>query len=740
MSFLDAPGNSVTPESLKSALGRELVVASRLPFVKLVEVRALDNADVIVLDFSVERPRDVVHEIRHCERIAVICFHTSGEIPEVLALRDDFPLTPHINLRSCEFPRSLCLYDEAFELLQLRNLTGAKLIRRIREWLALTAIGELHADDQPLEPIMLNSQDLIIVPPNIHDFFKGNSALQFGITKDQDHLSRYIFRISPDINSTNTSNILCIGVVTQAILHGVIRSIPKTLDELSTLLSAVGYKLLPELRKLVREQVTHSEYMQNNVILFIALPKVRSISSPVERIEWRAFVLPKLQEVAVQIGVCAKTDGEVGLLLSIDESCNGQDTNLNLLDVVHALTQDQAALLNGLGSANTQKIVQIGVGALGSQVFSNLYRAGFGQLTLVDNDRLMPHNLARHALSEHFIGQNKANSMALLLNKTLSDNPVTSIPNDIFKLNEDELKTTLSGINMILDCSASVPVARYLAKLQSNVRRVSLFLSPNGKDLVLLAEDSARQIKLDQLEAQYYEALIEESSLEGHLAVSNSRIRYGASCRDVSSIIPQDLVALHAAIGSRAVKQIFDQTPAQISIWRINDSSGEVSRIELQPKKMHVLEADTWKLHVSESVLDEVRRLRNAQLPKETGGTLIGMLDLCNRNIYLTGILKAPDDSVEYPTHFIRGSQGLVEKYRDIATKTLEMLEYLGEWHTHPNGCTTLPSNDDKQVLEWIRQDKDRDGEPSLMVIVGEKEIRFFVTDSTMDNYLEVCL
>jgi hypothetical protein len=741
--FLNVLGKSIPPESLQNLLAKELLIASKLPFVELIETRVLDVADIVVLDISVERPRDVVYPIDHVERIAIICFNTFGIAPEVLALRDDFPHTPHINLRDDEFPRSLCLYDQPLEQLQLRQLTGAKLIETIRQWLTLTALGQLHAKDQPLEPLWFNSNNLLIIPPEMANVVRENPITQFRLKWNQDHLGRFIFQVSPTSSSVTPNEIptaLCVGVFTKPVQHGVIRKTPKTLYELHQTLTDVDYDLILYLRSIIREQMGIPHLNKNNVILLIALPKMRFERSPVEKIEWRAFLMPKLQEVAFQIGIWDRVSDHSGLLLSPDETRMGQDTVIDLLDVVHTFTREQAALLNGLKSPNTQKIVQIGVGALGSQVFSNLSKAGFGKFTIIDHDRLMPHNLARHALSGHFVGFNKANSMAKLINGTLPNNSVTSIPEDILQLQKDELKIIFSDAFIILDCSASVPVARYLTSLESNARRVSLFLSPNGKDLVLLAEDSARHVKLDQLEAQYYQSLIDESSLEGHLATNHSRIRYGASCRDISSTIPQDFVALHAAIGSRAFKQVSEHTSAQISIWRTHDVSYEVLRFNLTVQNMHILKVGSWELHISYNAVNDLQKLRVAKLPRETGGTLIGMIDLQHKNIYLTGVLPAPEDSQEYPTLFIRGSTGLANYYQEISSKTLEMLEYLGEWHSHPNGYKTNPSNDDNNVLEWIRGYKDIEGLPSLMVIVGESDMRFFVTDPSMDDYLEVCL
>ena len=82
---------------------------------------------------------------------------------EVLAVRDDFPQVPHLNLRSYELPRSLCLFDEPFRELKPR-WTSAMLVERVRDWLRLTGRGELHADDQALEPLILAGDGTIVVP------------------------------------------------------------------------------------------------------------------------------------------------------------------------------------------------------------------------------------------------------------------------------------------------------------------------------------------------------------------------------------------------------------------------------------------------------------------------------------------------------------------------------------------------------------------------------------------------
>jgi len=54
-------------------------------------------------------------------------------------------------------------------------------------------------------------------------------------------------------------------------------------------------------------------------------------------------------------------------------------------------------------------------------------------------------------------------------------------------------------------------------------------------------------------------------------------------------------------------------------------------------------------------------------------------------------------------------------------------LQYVGEWHSHPDGYTTDPSQDDKQLFRWLEEHAARDSNPPVMIIVGEKEIRVFI-------------
>ena len=113
--------------------------------------------------------------------------------------------------------------------------------------------------------------------------------------------------------------------------------------------------------------------------------------------------------------------------------------------------------------------------------------------------------------------------------------------------------------------------------------------------------------------------------------------------------------------------------------------------------------------------------LRESKLPNETGGVLLGYIDLEHRIVYVVDTISSPLDSEEWPNLYIRGSLGLTRAVEQASSKTDAMLEYIGEWHSHPPGATTAPSDDDLKGFVYLTQLMGRDGLPALILIVGDR-------------------
>ena len=88
----------------------------------------------------------------------------------------------------------------------------------------------------------------------------------------------------------------------------------------------------------------------------------------------------------------------------------------------------------------------------------------------------------------------------------------------------------------------------------------------------------------------------------------------------------------------------------------------------------------------------------------------------------MVDILSAPLDSAADPSGFIRGVQGLEEQIKRAQARTANIVSYIGEWHSHPLGISTKPSEHDIRLLSYLAEILNRDGLPGLMLIVGENQ------------------
>lgn len=729
--FREPRGERVGIADLRSTRGRavaELLSAERLPYVRLLEVRRSANvADVVVFEVEPEVPQHPVVDIRKVERIAAVFVDDGSELPATLALRLDFPHVPHMNLVTVDELPSLCLFEQAYE--ELRDQwTAAFYLRRVHEWLSLASQGKLHPDDQPLEPFLLPFAPIVIIPSDL--FSDGTERVEdLEAVVISDTKETYVVRRT---RSTDTGSgkpqLKALAISCRPHVHGLIQHRPATLEELHTMLEAAGRDLRAELRDYLRRWRDEQSIGPSTVLLILVfVPLKRTINGEVERIDPWAFIAgPFAKDVGERLGLW-EVSGDQLLPLVVPGELPGEDIPIEVLRPVRALSRQAAAHLNGV-APTTIRVAAVGLGALGSQVVENLARTGFGEWDLIDDDVLLPHNCARHALHPAVVGFTKVRALAAILNDLFEGEPIArAIPESVLQ-SSGAVDESFAGADLILDMSASVPVARCIAiDSAAAARRLSLFLNPDGADLVLLAEDPKRQFRLDDLEMQYYRAVLHQPDLDRHLRPAGKRIRYGQSCRDVSAAMPQDAVATFAGIGARAVRRAVESGTADIRIWRTERDGVAPNAIPVED--VHVLQAGEWAIRTDAGVARKLADMRASKLPNETGGVLIGRHDLRRRILYMVDALPAPPDSEEWPVAYVRGSKDLTAHIEEIQSRTGNMITYVGEWHSHPRGCPAIPSQDDCLVALWIAEHMDIEELPAFMAIVGDDGPAYYLAE-----------
>ena len=727
-SYVSIGGVIVPQNTLKLQRARDVADstgAGRLNFVTLIECLCdgESGAETVVIDVEVERPQQLANPIQRIERIAVRFYPGDDSYPEVLALRKDFPVVPHLNVMPTELPRSLCLYATPWSEIALR-WTAASFIERIRYWLAVTAIGRLHQDDQPLEPLLLGNSCKIICPA---DLFNGKNEGDFEV------LTVYLANPkSHDVliadrskkRDPTTLRFAALAIIGKPQQHGIIKHAPRDLRQLHGFLQAAGIDLISVLRSHIAKWT--DEGIRNcKFLLMVALPLSRDSVAQVEASNVWAFASIKtVLDVGIAVGAWQKSpDGKLGAVVFPDSTMDGRDIHLDIISPIFRQTRDTAAETNGV-KPDDRRVVAVGAGALGSKIIDILARGGFGSWSLIDDDVLLPHNLARHILTEEALGFPKVWPIAHILDGLYESHPGTTwIRADILnpRTEKDRIVNELSTADIVFDFAASVPVSRYLAvDAKSPARRIATFMNPRATDLVLLAEGADRSVTLDSLEMQYYRHIVHNPQFKAHLSPPEGRLRFARSCRDVTATMPGDLVTLHSALAARGIRQAVATEAPTIRLWRVNEATLETSQSICAVATASRRQFLDWTLVIDSHIENRLQELRESKLPNETGGVLIGAYDLKRRIVYVVDTVPSPPDSKEWPTLYIRGSEGLSKDVQRIKDDSGAQLEYVGEWHSHPRQCSCAPSNDDLQVFAWLTENMDSAGLPALMAIIGD--------------------
>ncbi|GAI29964.1 unnamed protein product, partial [marine sediment metagenome] len=162
----------VPPGALKCNKAKELAEllnSKALDYVCLDECRVSiedPKLEIVILTIEVERSQKLIYAIKAVETIAVLFDPSDKSVPEVLALREDFPRVPHTNLRLFDKPISLCMYDRPYSEIK-HHWTATRFVKQLHRWLSNTSSGRLHGNDQPLEQLFGGSKTKLVLPRDL---------------------------------------------------------------------------------------------------------------------------------------------------------------------------------------------------------------------------------------------------------------------------------------------------------------------------------------------------------------------------------------------------------------------------------------------------------------------------------------------------------------------------------------------------------------------------------------------
>ncbi|MEH1007957.1 ThiF family adenylyltransferase [Winogradskyella sp. ECml5-4] len=358
---------------------------------------------------------------------------------------------------------------------------------------------------------------------------------------------------------------------------------------------------------------------------------------------------------------------------------------------------------NKITSSN---ILIIGCGALGSSLAEILVRGGAKNIVLEDFDTIKGGNLCRANYDLNDMVFHKTNSLTKRL-KAIS--PFVNIKTISVKLNNydiEKIKEVFNNnVDIIFDCSTDTEVTYIIDKLNFTGKTFSLAITNNAKSFVsITGENLTKQAKtifefVENEEPSYFEG------------TGCGYPTFEANYNDINALLN---------VGVKVINNNYSKRKEHES-FIIQPDFGDELIIDIQEYEYYILNNINSAIHISKSVLKRIEEETKFHYPKEFGGVFIGYKS--DLHFIITDIL-IPDQYKNGKTIFIREPGTLNERLSEIHKMTNGEIEYLGEWHSHPNGPTT-PSRTDINAMQEIAKDKNINIDKPLLMIAEVDNISF---------------
>jgi Prokaryotic E2 family A/ThiF family len=479
-----------------------------------VEGRRRGERELVVFDLRTAPPQRPFYAIQQVERVGVL-FAGEEAQPLVMMLRDDFPDTEHQQLKLEGCPATICIDDRPWSEAIL-TWTPAELVERILSWFRRAGRGELHDARQPLDPV------LIVSPLK---FFIARSVLNAGSAQNliavHDSTDRSILRVrraEAGVVTPSTEPLSIFGYQVAPDAMKRLRYAPDSLVSLAAMLGERGIDLFGDLKPLLASWITEGQTaawrLNGRFVVIVEMPVVSPRGEQRDGLDHRAFITAETAgDIAVALGIAQESLGlgKVGYVKLLGTPVANQAAlaaiKVQTAEVYLEFEPDLAARLAGRNAPDRRKAVLVGAGAIGSHLADCLAREGRFLWTVIDDDRLLPHNLARHIAVNDQVTRRKAQILAEHINGTFTGVPqAAAIAANLFAVGQDGalIEGALREADLIIDATASIVAARHISDHAAAARRTSVFFNPTGEAVVLLAEPAGRALTLRDLEAQYF--------------------------------------------------------------------------------------------------------------------------------------------------------------------------------------------------------------------------------------------
>ncbi len=352
------------------------------------------------------------------------------------------------------------------------------------------------------------------------------------------------------------------------------------------------------------------------------------------------------------------------------------------------------------------KILIIGCGALGSSLAEILVRGGAKDLVLEDFDTIRGGNLCRANYDLKNMIYYKTNS---LTKRLIAISPFVNLNSISVKLNNYDIEKVKDvfnkNIDIIFDCSTDPEVTYIIDKINFTGKTFSFAITNHAKSFVSISGKNLTQ------QAKTIFDFIENEPPSYFEGSGCGYPTFEANFNDINTLLNTGLKVINNRFLTKRNNESFIITPEFKDSLKINIDEYEY---------YNCIESNN-SLHISKRALVIIEELLWHHYPNEFGGVFIGYKS--SNNVIISNVL-IPDSYKNGKTVFVRHPGTLNQRLSEIHKITKGKIQYLGEWHSHPNG-TTNPSVTDLNAMKDIGKDKKINNQEPILMIANFTNISF---------------
>ena len=393
--------------------------------------------------------------------------------------------------------------------------------------------------------------------------------------------------------------------------------------------------------------------------------------------------------------------------------------------------------------------VLVGAGSVGSKIALHLARAGAGPSVVVDNETLLPHNMARHALHPAGPDTLLLGRKAELVSGVLSSldqhaRPVCADVKEVLDSDTDEYGLLSETPWAIVNSTASFAVRDALTRHRGPARVIETALFASGRIGVLTVEGPGRNPRTADLMAEFdcqreHDRRLKDLFEGGDDGLSRQEI--GQGCGSMTMAMSDGRVSLFTAGMAEYIrKRQRDGLPDRVGeLWicHLDDNGMGVRWESVCVVPVDVIETAVsgtpWSVRVHERARTKIEEEVSRWPDVETGGVVVGRWFEGRRTFNVVDVLPAPEGSRRAPDAFELGAAGGRNVIQDYCRRTDTGLDFLGTWHSHLAG--RVPSGTDRRTAARLA---DEVRHPIVSLISAPSGFAVWVADVQMPDP-EVC-